>query len=89
MIKYQVNAWSAKFTHDYDEEALAEAVAKAETFSEAELIKWYVEPNLPHCKPDFVWRSLRLYTWRDKGWHAHAIHGLDCGSWAEHPMEVE
>lgn len=82
---WAVHSWSDKFDQEFN--TCAEAVLEAEKHTEVELIKWHVELNLPGLKPDNVYRSLRLYTWRDKQWRAHSIHGYESGSWLEHPME--
>lgn len=54
-----------------------EAIRIAEQNVSAQVVKFVLEPNMPRCLPEFVHRSISLWSFdsnRDKKWLEHYIY---------------
>jgi hypothetical protein len=65
-IVYQVRCFAAEYDQEFTSKD--EAIAAAEQFNNAEMIKWAVSPNLPRCKPDLVYRSCAMSVRENRVW---------------------
>ena len=67
---------SSYFPAKYDEDhATAEAaIEKIEALGEGRVVKFNVEPNLPHCLPEFVHRCVGMWSYGDGIWNHHYIY---------------
>lgn len=59
--------------HDFN--TAEEAATAVETAGGGSVVKFRKERNMPHCLPEFVLKSLNLWTFENGKWDAKGIHG--------------
>jgi hypothetical protein len=50
-----------------------EAIARVESWGGGSVVKFRKERNLPNCLPEYVLRSLAMWTFDDGQWWSHYI----------------
>ena len=68
---YQVRSWRHRYDHEVSSEEQARHIA--ESFEEAEMITWMVEPNWGSSGVRY--KSLALDVWEGGNWRHAYIHG--------------
>jgi len=72
---WEVQWWDGEKSRYQEYDDKDEAVAFAESQQHCRMITWWIEPNLPRRKPDFVYRSTGMDVWEDGKWRMVDIHG--------------
>lgn len=50
-----------------------EAIKAVETKGTGTVVLFLGSPNMPHCKPDIVWRSNAMWKFEDGKWFEYSI----------------
>jgi hypothetical protein len=68
MLRYVFQA----FNTDYA--TAEEAIAAVEDKGSGRVVKFMMERNLPNCLPEYVHRSIGLWSYQDGKWFSHYIY---------------
>jgi hypothetical protein len=71
MSGYTFQARCGTSTLDYD--SAASAITQVETYGSGSVVKFRQERNLPNCLPEYVLKSLGMWTYEKGIWHQHYI----------------